>query len=292
MRNLRLAVVGLIVLAVIGSLSFFIVDQRQRALVLQLGEIVQVIDKPGWYWKLPLVQNVRYFDGRIQTLDAREPERFITSEKTNVLVDSYVKWRIIDPKQYYLAVGGLERLAETRLAQRIYNDLRGEFGKRTVHDVVSGERNVIMEIMRQRADEDARQIGVTVLDVRIKRVELPDEVRDSVYRRMEAERKRVANERRSTGFAEAEKIRADAERQREVTLAGAYRDAQRARGEGDAKAAAIYAEAYSQDPQFYSFYRSLDAYRASLRNKSDVLVLDPNSEFFKFLKSPNQLPVK
>jgi modulator of FtsH protease HflC len=288
MRNLRFAIVALIVALVILSLSFFIVDQRQKALVLQFGEIVQMVDKPGWYWKIPLVQNVRYFDSRIQTLDAREPERFITSEKTNVLVDSFVKWRIVDAKQYYLAVGGSEKLAETRLAQRIYNDLRDEFGKRTVHDVVSGERNVIMEIMRQRADEDARQIGVTVLDVRIKRVELPDEVRESVYRRMEAERKRVANERRSTGGAESERIRADADRQREVILAEAYRDAQRIKGEGDAKSSATYAEAFSQDAQFYSFYRSLDAYRASLRGKNDVFVLDPNSEFFRFLKSPGQ----
>ena len=285
MNKARIAVTSVVVLLVIASLSFFTVDQRQKAIVFQLGEVVAVRNAPGLYWKLPLVQNVRFFDGRIQTLDAKEPERFITSEKKNVLVDSFVKWRIIDVKQYYVSVGGDERRAETRLAQAVNNDLRAEFGKRTVHDVVSGSRDQIMEIMRQRADQDARKIGVQVLDVRIKRVDLPPEVSESVYRRMEAERKRVANELRSTGAGEAEKIRAEADREREVVLAEAYRDAQRIKGEGDAKASAIYAAAFSRDPQFYSFYRSLDAYRNSFKNKSDIMLLDPNSDFFKFLKN-------
>ena len=290
MNNFRVVIAALIVILVIGSLCFFTVDQRQQAIVFQLGEIVRVIKEPGWYLKLPSpIQNVRYFDGRVQTLDAKEPERFITIEKINVLVDLFVKWRIYDVKQYYISVGGDERRAQIRLAQTINNDLRAEFGNRTVHQVVSGERDQIMEAMRARADADARSIGVQVLDVRVKRVDYQPEVSESVYRRMEAERKRVANERRSEGFAESEKLRADAERKREVTIAGAYRDSQKAKGEGDAKAAAVYAEAFNQDPNFYGFYRSLDVYRSGFKNKSDVLMLDPNSEFFKYLKSPVQV---
>lgn len=289
MNKISASVVTVIVALVIGSLCFFTVDQRQQAIVFQLGEIVRVIKEPGWYLKLPSpVQNVRYFDGRVQTLDAKEPEQFITKEKINVRVDLFVKWRILDVKQYYVSVGGDERRAQIRLAQTINNDLRAEFGNRTVHQVVSGERNQIMEVMRARADADARSIGVGVLDVRVKRVDYQQEVSESVYKRMEAERKRVANERRSEGFAESEKIRAEAERKREVIVAGAYRDAQKAKGEGDAKAAAIYAEAFNQDPNFYGFYRSLDVYRAGLRTKNDVLLLDPNSEFFKHLKSPGK----
>jgi modulator of FtsH protease HflC len=289
MMNPRIFISGIIVALVIGSLCFFTVDQRQQAIVFQLGEIVRVIKEPGWNLKWPSpIQNVRYFDGRVQTLDAKEPERFITREKINVLVDLFVKWRIVDVKQYYISVGGDERRAQIRLQQTINNDLCAEFGNRTVHQVVSGERDQIMEAMRARADADARSIGVEVLDVRVKRVDYQQEVSESVYRRMEAERKRVANERRSEGFAESEKIRSEAERKREVIIAGAYREAQKAKGEGDAKSAAIYAEAFNQDPNFYGFYRSLDVYRAGLRNKSDVLLLDPNSDFFKYLKSPGQ----
>jgi modulator of FtsH protease HflC len=289
MMNPRIFISGIIAALVIGSLCFFTVDQRQQAIVFQLGEIVRVIKEPGWNLKWPSpIQNVRYFDGRVQTLDAKEPERFITREKINVLVDLFVKWRIVDVKQYYISVGGDERRAQIRLQQTINNDLRAEFGNRTVHQVVSGERDQIMEAMRARADVDARSIGVEVLDVRVKRVDYQQEVSESVYRRMEAERKRVANERRSEGFAESEKIRSEAERKREVIIAGAYREAQKAKGEGDAKSAAIYAEAFNQDPNFYGFYRSLDVYRAGLRNKSDVLLLDPNSDFFKYLKSPGQ----
>ena len=289
MNKISASVVTVIVALVIGSLCFFTVDQRQQAIVFQLGEIVRVIKEPGWYLKFPSpVQNVRYFDGRVQTLDAKEPEQFITKEKINVRVDLFVKWRVLDVKQYYVSVGGDERRAQIRLAQTINNDLRAEFGNRTVHQVVSGERDQIMEVMRSRADADARSIGIQVLDVRVKRVDYQQEVSESVYKRMEAERKRVANERRSEGFAESEKIRAEAERKREVIVAGAYRDAQKAKGEGDAKAAAIYAEAFNQDPNFYGFYRSLDVYRAGLRTKNDVLLLDPNSEFFKHLKSPGQ----
>lgn len=272
----------------LASSALFIVDQRQHAIVFQLGEVVDVKTSPGLYFKIPLVQNVRYFESRIMTMDTVEPERFITSEKKNVLVDLFVKWRIVDVKQYYISVRGDEMLAQTRLAQTVNSSMRDEFGNRTVHDVVSGERDKIMEIMRQKADIDARKIGVEVVDVRLKRVDLPPEVSESVYRRMEAERKRVANELRSTGAAESEKIRADADRQREVILAEAYRKAQEVKGEGDAKASSIYAGAFQQNPEFYSFYRSLEAYKQTFKNKGDMMVLEPGSEFFKYLKNPNR----
>ena len=272
----------------LASSALFIVDQRQHAIVFQLGEVVDVKTSPGLYFKIPLVQNVRYFESRIMTMDTVEPERFITSEKKNVLVDLFVKWRIVDVKQYYISVRGDEMLAQTRLAQTVNSSMRDEFGNRTVHDVVSGERDKIMEIMRQKADTDARKIGVEVVDVRLKRVDLPQEVSESVYRRMEAERKRVANELRSTGAAESEKIRADADRQREVILAEAYRKAQEVKGEGDAKASSIYAGAFQQNPEFYSFYRSLEAYKQTFKNKGDMMVLEPGSEFFKYLKNPGR----
>lgn len=275
----------LLVLAIVGSSSVYIVDQREQALLFQLGEVVDVKTSPGLYFKVPFVQNIRFFESRILTMDSEEPERFITSEKKNVLVDLFVKWRIVDVRQYYVSVQGDEMLARVRLAQTINSSIRDEFGSRTVHDVVSGERDRIMEIMRQKANADAKKIGVEVVDVRLKRVDLPQEVSESVYRRMEAERKRVANELRSTGAAEAEKIRADADRQNEVILAEAYRDAQKTMGEGDAQATAIYAEAFEKDAKFYEFYRSLDAYKKSFKNKEDILVLEPSSEFFKYMKS-------
>jgi modulator of FtsH protease HflC len=278
--------IGLVVLLVVLSGSMFTVDQRQNALVFQLGEVVSVKKKPGLYFKLPLVQNVRYFDTRILTLDAGEPERFITSEKKNVLVDSYIKWRVIDARQFYVSVGGDETRAQIRLNQTVNDGLRAEFGKRTIHDVVSGQRDQVMNLIRTKADQDARSIGVQVVDVRIKRVDLPESVSENVYRRMEAERKQVANELRSTGAAEAEKIKADADRQKQVIVANAYRDAQRVKGEGDAKAAAVYAAAYDKNPEFYAFYRSMQAYRESFKNKSDVMVLDPSADFFKYMKNP------
>jgi membrane protease subunit HflC len=284
-RNLGVLVIVAVVVLILTSLSLFIVDQRQNAIVFRLGEVVNVKRDPGLYAKIPLLDNVRYFDTRILTIDTAEPERFLTSEKKNVLVDLFVKWRIIDVRIYYVSVGGDEARARTRLLQTINDSLRAEFGNRTVHEVVSGERDKIMELMRQRANEDASKIGVQVLDVRMKRVDLPQEVSESVYRRMEAERKRVANELRSTGSAESEKIRADADRQREVILAQAYRDAQKIKGDGDAKATAIYAGATQTNPEFYTFYRSLEAYRQSFKSKNDVLVLEPNSEFFRYLRS-------
>lgn len=277
--------VGAIIALVVLSMSAFVVDQRQAAIVFQLGEAVNVETTPGLKFKLPLVQNVRFFDSRILTFDTPDPERFITAEKKNVLVDSYVKWRIFDVKQYYISVGGDEARAQTRLMQTVNAALREEFGKLTIHDVVSGKRDDLMRVVQAKADTDARKIGVEVLDVRLKRVDFPVEISDSVYRRMEAERKRVANELRATGNAESEKIRADADRQRQVTLSQAYRDAQKIKGEGDAKATALYAAAFGRNTEFFAFYRSLEAYKQTFKDKGDVMVLDPSSAFFKYLKS-------
>jgi len=277
--------VGAIVVLIVLSLSMFVVDQRQTAIVLQLGEMVSVKTEPGLYWKIPLVQNVRYFDSRILTMDSMEPERFITAEKKNVMVDYFVKWRIADVKQYFISVHGDEAVAQTRLMQTVNSVMREEFGKRSVSDLISGERDKVMEVLREKADVDARKIGVQVLDVRLKRVDFPPEISESVYRRMDAERKRVANELRATGYADSEKIRADADRQREVIIANAYRDAQKVKGEGDAKASALYGAAFGRNAEFYAFYRSMEAYKQSFKNKSDVMVLDPSSSFFKYLKS-------
>ena len=278
--------IGLVVLLVVLSASMYTVDQRQNALVFQLGEVVSVKKTPGLYFKLPLVQNVRYFDTRILTLDAADPERFITSEKKNVLVDSFIKWRVFDARQFYVSVGGDETRAQIRLNQTVNDGLRAEFGKRTINEVVSGRREEIMSIIRAKADQDARKIGVQVVDVRIKRVDLPETVSENVFRRMEAERKQVANELRSTGAAEAEKIKADADKQKDVIVAEAYRDAQSVKGQGDAKASAVYAGAYGKNAEFYAFYRSMQAYRESFKSKSDVMVLDPSADFFKYMKNP------
>ncbi|MHB1186928.1 protease modulator HflC [Thiobacillus sp.] len=285
-KSIGSLLIGLLVVLVVLSASMFTVDQRQNALVFQLGEVVSVKTKPGLYFKLPLVQNVRFFDTRILTLDSSDPERFITSEKKNVLVDSFIKWRVIDARQFYVSVGGDETRAQIRLNQTVNDGLRAEFGKRTINEVVSGRREEIMSIIRAKADSDARKIGVQVVDVRIKRVDLPETVSENVYRRMEAERKQVANELRSTGAAEAEKIKADADKQKDVIVAEAYRDAQRVKGEGDAKASATYAAAYGKNAEFYAFYRSMQAYRESFKSKSDVMVLDPSADFFKYMKNP------
>ncbi len=283
--NINVVLISAVTALIIMALSLFVVDQRQAAIVFQLGEMVSVKTEPGLYFKAPLMQNVRFFDSRILTLDTGEPERFITAEKKNVLVDSFVKWRIVDVKQYYNSVGGDEVQAKRRLMQTVNSSMREEFGKRTIHEVVSGEREQIMTVLREKTDLDARKIGVQVLDVRLKRVDFPLEISDSVYRRMDAERKRVANELRASGAAEGEKIKADADKQREVILAEAYREAQKTKGEGDAKASALYAAAFGRNPEFYSFYRSLEAYKQSFKNKSDVMVLDPSSAFFKYLKN-------
>jgi membrane protease subunit HflC len=283
--RLQIFLGALIAAGILASMTLFTVDQRQYAVVFQFGEVKDVIAEPGLKVKIPLIQNVRYFDRRILTIDTPDPERFITAEKQNVLVDHFVKWRIVDPRLFYESVAGDETRARTRLLQSVNAGLREEFGRRTVPEVVSGERDRIMDNMRVRADTDARQIGVQILDVRLKRVDLPTEVSESVYRRMEAERTRVANELRSEGGAIAEQIRADADRQREVIIAEAYREAQTVMGDGDARSTEIYALAFEQDAEFYSFYRSLDAYRNSFSSRSDVLVVDPSSDFFKYMKN-------
>jgi membrane protease subunit HflC len=249
-----------------------------------LGEFIDAQTQAGLYFKVPLVQNIRFFDRRILLLDAPKPDRITTSEKKPLNVDFIAYWRIVDVRKYYQSVTGDEELAKQRLAQTIRAILGQEINKRTIHEAISTERDKIMNTTRQRADADAKQIGVEIIDVRLRRVELPEDVLSKVYERMESERKRVAAELRSTGAAESEKIRADADRQREVILADAYKQAQKIKGDGDAKASATYAAAYGQNPEFYAFYRSLEAYKATFRSKSDVMVLDPNSEFFQYLK--------
>jgi len=288
MKNLSRIFIGILTLLILASLATFTVDQREHAVVFRLGEIVAVKEEPGLYLKMPLIDNVRFFDKRILTYDSSQPDRFITSEKKNVLVDSYIKWRITDPSKYYVSVNGDEQQAERRITQTVNDGLRAEFGKRTIQEVVSGERSEIMDIIKDRADRDSRQIGVEILDVRLRRVDLPKEVSESVYQRMEAERKSVANELRSQGFADSEKIRAEAEKQRDIIITDAYRQAQTIKGQGDAKASRIYADSFSKNAEFYDFYRSLEAYRKSFSGKDDVMVLDPNSDFFKYLRGSSK----
>lgn len=283
----RIVPLILAALVAIGVLSacIFVVDQRQYAVVYALGEIRQVIDKPGLHLKLPPpFQNVQYFDRRILTIDTADIDRFITSEKLNIQIDTFVKWRINDPRTFVRSVQGSEFIAADRISRSLRDSLNNEIAKRTVADVISGQRDQIEDSVRAKVNEDSKQIGAEIIDVRLKRVDFAPEVQERVFDRMQSERKRVANERRATGSAESEKIRADADRQREVILAEAYRDAQRIKGEGDAKAAAIYASAFGQNPEFASFYRSLEAYRASFRNRNDVLVLDPSADFFRFFR--------
>lgn len=286
-RLLPLTVLAAIILAVLSSTIFF-VDQRQYAVRFALGEIREVIDKPGPYFKLPPpFQNVQYLDKRILTIDNADIDRFVTSEKLNVLLDSYVKWRIVDPRAYIRSVQGSERIAQDRILRNLRDALQNEVAKITVADVISEQRDRLMERVRGKVNDDSTTIGIEIIDVRLKRVDFEPNVQERVFARMQSERKRVANERRATGSAESEKIRADADRQREVLLADAYRDAQKLRGQGDAKAAALYAEAFGQNPRFAEFYRSLDAYRESFRNRSDVIVVDPSSDFFKYFRSPS-----
>ena len=272
-------VIVAVVLLVLGS-SLYTVSETQVAIKLRLGEIVAVEDAPGLKFKMPFVNNVVKFDNRIQTLDT-PPERFLTGEKKNVIVDSFVKWRISDAEQFYKATGGIVTRANNRLAQIIKNGLKSEFSKRTISDVVSGERAEIMSNIVEMARADFFEFGIDIIDVRIKRIDLSQEVSNSVYRRMRAERQRVAKEFRSKGAQEAEVIRAAADRERTVILANAYRDSEKIRGEGDATSANNYAQAYNQNTEFYSFYRSLESYKKSFSNQSDIMVLNPNTEFFR-----------
>jgi membrane protease subunit HflC len=268
---------------VVGSMAFFTVDERQRAIKFKFGEVVETDFEPGLHFKIPFVNNVRKFDARIQTMDA-EPERFLTSEKKNVIVDAFVKWRINNVSKFYTATGGDAARANIRLSQFIKDGLRGEFGKRTIQQVVSGDRNEIMKILTVDANKQAQEFGIDIVDVRIKRIDLDKNISNSVYRRMEAERQRVAKELRAQGEQEAETIRAKADRERTVILAEAFRKAEEIRGQGDQEAANIYATAYNQDKAFYALYRSLLAYKVSFSNKDDVMVIQPKSEFFKYFK--------
>ena len=268
------------------SSCLFIVDQRQFALVFALGEIKKVINEPGLYFKLPQpLQNIIYLEKRTLTIDTPDADRFITKEKQNVVVDTYVKWRIDDAKLFYTSVAGRVASANDRISRALRDGLNNEIATRTVNDVISGEREEVMESVTRRVAEDATQIGVRIVDVRLRKVEFADEIRDSVFRRMESERKAIASERRSEGAAEAEKIRANADRQRVGLLAQAYKQAQDIKGIGDAKAASAYADAFGEDPEFAEFYRSLKAYRESFKSGSDLIITDPNSDFFQFFKS-------
>lgn len=273
---------------IVGILSstIFVVDQRQYAAVFAFGELKRVIEEPGLQFKLPPpFQSVQFFERRILTIDTPDAERFITAEKKNLLVDSYVKWRIVEPRRFFISFRGDQRMAQDRLNQLVKSALNEEFTKRTVRELISEQREQVMQNIRKKVAEEAADIGIEIVDVRLKRIDLLAEISESVFRRMEAERKRVANELRSTGAAESEKIRADAERQRDVILSRAYRDAQKIKGEGDARATALYGESFGRDPQFAQFYRSLDAYRTSFKTKQDLMVIEPNSEFLKFMRS-------
>lgn len=283
-RIVPLILAALVALGLLAS-CVFVVDQRQYAVVYALGEIRQVIDKPGLHFKLPPpFQNVQYFDRRILTIDTADIDRFITSEKLNIQIDTFVKWRISDPRMFVRSVQGSELIAADRISRSLRDALNNEIAKRTVADAISGQRDQITDSVRAKVNEDSKQIGAEIIDVRLKRVDFAPEVQERVFDRMQSERKRVANERRATGSAESEKIRADADRQREVILAEAYRAAQRVKGEGDAKAASVYASAFGQNAEFAAFYRSLEAYRATFRNRSDLLVVDPSTDFFKYFR--------
>jgi membrane protease subunit HflC len=285
-RLVTIFVAGFIALMLLSS-TIFVVDQRRYAIVFALGQVKEVIDTPGLHFKLPPpFQNVVYMDKRILTLDTPDVNRFITSEKSNVLVDSFIKWRISDPRLYYVSFAGDETRAQNRLSQIIKAALSDEITKRTVREVISGQRAAVMAAVQAKLVAEAKEVGIGIVDVRLKRVEYTEQNINSVYERMRAERVRVANESRSTGAAESEQIRADADRQRTVIIAEAFRDAEKVKGDGDAKASAIYAEAFGKNPEFARYYRSLEAYRASFKDRSDVIVVDPSSEFFKYFKAP------
>lgn len=276
-------IVGLVVLLA-ASMSLFTIEQREKAIMFQLGEIVKSDFEPGLHVMIPFLNSVRKFDARVQSMSA-PPERFLTSEKKNVVVDSFVKWRITDAARFYTATGGNVERTNLRLFQIVKDGLRDEFAKRTMQEVISGDRDEIMKVLTVRASKQAAELGVNVVQVRIKRIDLPVEVSASVYQRMEAERQRVAKELRSQGAEAAERIRAEADRQRTVLLAESFRGAETLRGEGDATASGIYGRAYGKNAEFYAFYRSLDAYTKTFTSKDDILVLDPSSDFFQYMMS-------
>jgi membrane protease subunit HflC len=298
MNRIGIALSGLLALVLVASSTLFVVDQRQVGVIYALGEIKEVITEPGLKWKLPPpFQNVVFLDKRVQTLDSPETRPIFTAEKKSLVIDWLVKWRISEPRQFIRNNGVDFRNLESRLSPVVQAAFNEEVTKRDVLSVLSREREKVMNDVRSRLADEAKSFGIEIIDVRIKRVDFVADITDSVYRRMESERKQVANELRSQGAAEGEKIRADADRQREVIIAEAYRDAQKIKGDGDAKASALYAESFGRDPQFAHFYRSLEAYRASFRSKSDLMVVEPGNDFFRAMRgqsgsSPAAAPKK
>jgi membrane protease subunit HflC len=290
MNRIAAIVAGALVALILLSATLFIVDQRQFAAIYTLGEIKEVVTEPGLKFKWPLVQNVVTLDRRVQTLDSPESRPIFTAEKKSLVIDWLIKWRITEPRQFIRNSGADMRNLENRLAPIVQAAFNEEVTKRTVIAVLATEREKVMNDVRKRLADEAKQFGIEVVDVRIKRVDFASGITDSVYRRMQSERQRVAAEARSTGSADGEKIKADADRQREIIVAEAYRDAQKIKGEGDAKASALYAEAFGRDPQFAQFYRSLEAYRTSFAKKSDVIVVDPSSDFFKAMRGSGAAP--
>ena len=289
----RLIVLGVIVLALVAAAGscLFVVDQRQTAVVFALGEIRRVITEPGLHFKLPPpFQNVQYFDRRTLTMDDADIDRFITSEKINIQVDSFVKWRIVDARLFFISLGGSELLAQDRIGRQLRSALNNEIARMTVSQVIRTDRDALVVKVSQEVAEELIKVGVQNVDVRLKRVDFAPEVAERVYDRMQSERRRVANERRATGTADSEKIRADADRQREVMIATAYRDAQVERGQGDAEASRLFADAFGKDPEFAAFYRSLEAYRASFNSRGDLMVLDPQADFFRYFRGADGAP--
>jgi|TARA_B110000879_G_scaffold152990_1_gene198011 membrane protease subunit HflC len=285
MSNLLKSVIVVAVLLMVASSTLYVVSETERGVKLRFGRLIEADIQPGLHIKMPFADDVRLFDARVLTVDA-QPASFFTVEKKRLIVDSYAKWRISNVETYYKATGGVETIARNRLANRVNNGLRNQFGTRTLHEVVSGERDALMEDITSDLNESVLgSLGIEVVDVRVKRIDLPQEVSSQVFRRMTAEREKEATELRSTGKEKAERIRASADRERTIELANAYRDAEQLRGTGDAEAAGIYADAYQQDPEFYSFVRSLNAYKNSFSNKGDVMLVAPDSDFFKYLQN-------
>ena len=284
--NSLLKTFGLLIIVLAGLQStLYVISEFERGVKLQFGRLIEADIQPGLHVKIPFVDDVRIFDARILTVDA-QPASFFTIEKKRLIVDSYAKWRIANVETYYKATGGVESVAHNRLANRVNNGLRNQFGTRTLHEVVSGERDLLMKNITEDLNSSVLDsLGIEVVDVRVKRIDLPQEVSSQVFRRMTAEREKEARELRSTGKERAEKIRASADRERTIELANAYRDAEELRGEGDAKAASIYADAYQRDPEFYAFMRSLNAYKSAFSNKGDILLVEPDSDFFKYLNN-------
>ena len=280
-----------VILVSLGSSAVYYVDEREKAIVFQFGEIVRSNDEPGLHFKAPLINNVQFFDARVQTMDS-DPELYLTREKKNLVVDSFVKWRITNAADYYTRLGGLASNARNRLAQRVNDALRREFGNRSVQQVISGDRVEIMDVVRQTTNEETASLGIEVLDVRLKRVDLDPDISERVYQRMEAERSRVAKDLRARGAEAAERIRADADRERAIILAEAEQKAQEVKGQGDAEATAIYAEAFDRDREFYRMYRSLNAYRNTFATPDNLLVIEPDSEFFRYFNQASPAPVE